>query len=119
MQQAQATVTSAQTQSPTCTENGETTYTATFTVAWATEQPQTAADIAALGHKLVGTLAKEAICAGKGNIAGLSTLAPGFSAMKLLQRKSNLRIQCLKQRDIITRTADARPAARLTVDFSL
>lgn len=65
-QQAKATVTSAQTKAPTCTENGETTYTAAFTVAWATEQTKTVANIAALGHKPVKMSAKEATCLAEG-----------------------------------------------------
>ena len=47
---AQATVTSKESQTPTCTEKGETTYTATFAVSWATAQTKTIADIAATGH---------------------------------------------------------------------
>ena len=39
-----------QTQAPTCTEKGETTYTATFSVDWAEEQAKTVMDIPALGH---------------------------------------------------------------------
>ncbi len=65
-QQVQATVTSAQTKAPACTENGETTYTATFTVAWATEQTKTVANIAALGHQPVLMSAKEATCLAEG-----------------------------------------------------
>ena len=39
-----------QTQAPTCTEKGETTYKATFSVDWAEEQAKTVMDIPALGH---------------------------------------------------------------------
>ena len=44
-----ATVTGKQTKDPTCTEMGETTYTATFSVDWAEEQTTTE-DIPAFGH---------------------------------------------------------------------
>ena len=47
---AEAEIISQQTKTPSCTENGETTYTATFNVDWATEQTQVAADIDRLDH---------------------------------------------------------------------
>ena len=47
-----ATVTGKQTKDPTCTEMGETTYTATFSVDWAEEQTTTE-DIPANGHNYV------------------------------------------------------------------
>ena len=52
---AQATVTSEQTQAPTCTEPGKTTYTATFSVDadWAKKRTKTVADIPATGHHYV------------------------------------------------------------------
>lgn len=50
---ATATVTSEQTKAPTCTEMGETTYTATFSVDWAEKQTKTVMDIPATGHHYV------------------------------------------------------------------
>ena len=50
---AQATVTSEQTQAPTCTESGKTTYTAKFAVDWAKKRTKTVADIPATGHHYV------------------------------------------------------------------
>ena len=50
---ATATVTSEPTKAPTCTEMGETTYTATFSVDWAEEQTKTVMDIPATGHHYV------------------------------------------------------------------
>ena len=50
---ATATVTGVQTKAPTCTEMGETTYTATFSVDWAEEQTKTVMDIPATGHHYV------------------------------------------------------------------
>lgn len=47
---ATATVTGAQTKAPTCTEKGETTYTATFEADWAVTQTKVLADIPATGH---------------------------------------------------------------------
>ncbi|MCI8610287.1 MAG: InlB B-repeat-containing protein [Clostridiales bacterium] len=47
----QATVTGEQTKAPTCTEKGETTYTAAFDADWASEQTKTVVDIAAAGHR--------------------------------------------------------------------
>ena len=68
-QKVQATVTGAQTKDPTCTENGETTYTATFTATWASGQTKTVADIDMIAHTLEATPAKEATCTEDGNIA--------------------------------------------------
>lgn len=68
-QKVQATVTGAQTKDPTCTENGETTYTATFKATWASEQTKTVADIDMIAHTLEATPAKEATCTEDGNIA--------------------------------------------------
>ena len=50
---ATATVAKEQTKAPTCTEKGETTYTATFSVDWAEEQTKTVMDIPATGHHYV------------------------------------------------------------------
>ena len=50
---ATATVTSEPTKAPTCTEMGETTYTATFSVDWAEEQTKTVMDIPATSHHYV------------------------------------------------------------------
>ena len=47
---AEATVTGEQSKAPTCTENGETTYTAVFEESWTSEQSTTLADIDAIGH---------------------------------------------------------------------
>lgn len=68
-QNVQATVTGEQTKAPTCTENGETTYTATFKATWAREQTKTVADIDMIPHTLEATPAKEATCTEDGNIA--------------------------------------------------
>lgn len=45
-----AEITSLQTKAPSCTTYGETTYTAVFSVDWAAEQMQVAADIEPLDH---------------------------------------------------------------------
>ena len=66
---AVATVTPAQTKAPTCTENGETTYTAVFEADWAMTQTKVLADIPAAGHKLTKTEAKAATCTEVGNEA--------------------------------------------------
>ena len=50
---ATATVTGVQTKAPTCTEMGETTYTAKFNEDWAKEQTKTVMDIPATGHHYV------------------------------------------------------------------
>ena len=50
---SKATVTDTQTKAPTCTEKGETTYTATFETDWATTQKKVLADIPATGHHYV------------------------------------------------------------------
>ena len=50
---AEATVTSEQTQAPTCTEPGKTTYTATFKVNWTKKRTKTVADIPTTGHHYV------------------------------------------------------------------
>ena len=68
-QKAEATVASEQTKAPTCIENGETTYTATFKAAWAKEQTKTVADIDMIAHTLEATPEKEATCTEAGNIA--------------------------------------------------
>lgn len=47
---SKATVTDTQTKAPTCTEKGETTYTATFEADWATTQTKVLADIPTTGH---------------------------------------------------------------------
>ncbi len=60
-QTAEATVMSEQTKSPTCTEMGEMTYTATFTEEWAEAQTKTEG-IPANGHSLTTTGAKEPTC---------------------------------------------------------
>ena len=52
-EEVKATITSEQTKAPTCTEKGETTYTATFVADWASEQTKTVADIPAAGHSYV------------------------------------------------------------------
>ena len=48
---ATATITQKVAKAPTCTEKGETTYTATFSESWATTQSKTMEDIQATGHK--------------------------------------------------------------------
>ena len=65
----EATVTPAQTKAPTCTENGETTYTAAFEADWAMTQTKVLADIPAAGHTLTKTEAKAATCTEAGNQA--------------------------------------------------
>ena len=47
---ATATATGAQTKAPTCSQMGETTYTATFEADWAVTQTKVLADIPATGH---------------------------------------------------------------------
>ena len=64
---AEANITSKPGKEPTCTENGETSYTATFTVEWASEQSKTIADVPALGHKLTKTEANAPTCTEDGN----------------------------------------------------
>ena len=64
---AEADITSKPGKEPTCTENGETIYTATFTVEWAGEQSKTIADVPALGHKLTKTEANAPTCTEDGN----------------------------------------------------
>lgn len=49
-EKATATVTGAQTKASTCTEKGETTYTAAFEASWAMTQTKVLADIPATGH---------------------------------------------------------------------
>ena len=66
---ATATVTGAQTKAPTCTENGETTYTAVFEADWAMTQTKVLADIPATGHSLTKTEAKAPTCTEDGNQA--------------------------------------------------
>lgn len=50
---SKATVIDTQTKAPTCTEKGETIYTATFEADWATTQTKVLADIPATGHHYV------------------------------------------------------------------
>lgn len=50
---SKATVTDTQTKASTCTEKGETTYTATFEADWAMAQTKVLADIPATGHHYV------------------------------------------------------------------
>lgn len=57
---ATASVTGKQTKAPTCTEMGETTYTAVFAEEWAEEQTATLADIPAVGHTFEWKTDKEA-----------------------------------------------------------
>ncbi len=52
---ALASITSAQTKAPTCTQQGETTYTATFESDWADTQTTTIADIPATGSDWYAT----------------------------------------------------------------
>ena len=66
---AVAKVTAAQTKAPTCTENGETTYTAVFEADWAMTQTKVLADIPATGHSLTKTEAKAPTCTEDGNQA--------------------------------------------------
>lgn len=64
---ANATVNGEKTKAADCTEMGETTYTATFAVSWASKQAKTVADIPATGHRLTKTEAKVASCTEAGN----------------------------------------------------
>lgn len=64
---AGATVTPAQTKAPTCTQMGETTYTAVFAADWAMTQTKVLADIPATGHTLTKTEAKAPTCTEAGN----------------------------------------------------
>ncbi len=50
VEEATATVTGVETKAATCTEDGETTYTAVFSESWASEQTKVVADISATGH---------------------------------------------------------------------
>ena len=68
-EEATATVTSQESKAPTCTEMGETTYTATFAEDWAEEQTKTVADLEATGHTLTKTEYKAATCTEAGNRA--------------------------------------------------
>ena len=57
----------AQTKAPTCTEKGETTYTATFEADWAMTQTKVLADISATGHGETERInAKDATCTQEG-----------------------------------------------------
>ena len=64
---SKATVTAAQTKAPTCTQMGETTYTAAFEADWAMTQTKVIADIPAAGHTLTKTEAQAPTCTEKGN----------------------------------------------------
>ena len=66
---SKATVTAAQTKAPTCTQMGETTYTAAFEADWAMTQTKVIADIPATGHKLTKTEAQAPTCTEAGNEA--------------------------------------------------
>ena len=66
---SKATVTAAQTKAPTCTQMGETTYTAAFEADWAMTQTKVIADIPAAGHKLTKTEAQAPTCTEGGNEA--------------------------------------------------
>ena len=66
---SKATVTAAQTKAPTCTQMGETTYTAAFEADWAMTQTKVIADIPAAGHTLTKTEAKAPTCTEAGNEA--------------------------------------------------
>lgn len=57
---ANAVVTSKQTKAPTCTENGETTYTATFDSDWAVRQTKVIADVTVVDHSFKWVTDKEA-----------------------------------------------------------
>ena len=65
----EATVTPAQTKAPSCTQMGETTYTAAFEADWAMTQTKVLADIPATGHKLTKTEAQAPTCTEAGNEA--------------------------------------------------
>ena len=66
---SKATVTAAQTKAPTCTQMGETTYTAAFEADWAMTQTKVIADIPATGHTLTKTEAQAPTCTEAGNEA--------------------------------------------------
>ena len=66
---SKATATAAQTKAPTCTQMGETTYTAAFEADWAMTQTKVIADIPAAGHKLTKTEAQAPTCTEAGNEA--------------------------------------------------
>ena len=66
---SKATVTAAQTKAPTCTQMGETTYTAAFEADWAMTQTKVVADIPATGHTLTKTEAQAPTCTEAGNEA--------------------------------------------------
>ena len=66
---SKATVIAAQTKAPTCTQMGETTYTAAFEADWAMTQTKVIADIPAAGHTLTKTEAQAPTCTEAGNEA--------------------------------------------------
>ncbi len=51
IEQENTTISQAQSKNPTCTEKGETTYTATFKESWAEKQTKIIANLDATGHK--------------------------------------------------------------------
>ena len=67
-EEATAVITSEQSKAATCTEKGETTYSAVFTEDWANGQIKTVADIPATDHTLKKVLAKEPTETAEGNI---------------------------------------------------
>ena len=60
VEETTATITSKVTKEPTCTESGETTYTAQFKESWAKEQTKVLNDIKATGHSYEWIIDKEA-----------------------------------------------------------
>ncbi len=69
-QTASAAVTGEETKDPTCTEKGQTTYTAKFAVDWAEIKTNTLTDIAALGHTSVVDRRVEPTCTETGLTEG-------------------------------------------------
>ena len=67
-EEAAAVIASEQSKAATCTEKGETTYSASFTEDWADGQVKTVADIPAAGHTLKEVPAKESTETAEGSI---------------------------------------------------
>lgn len=61
-------ITGEQTKASTCTEKGETTYTAVFSADWAETQTKVVADIEAIGHNAIKVEAKAPTATEPGNI---------------------------------------------------
>lgn len=90
---------------PTCTEKGETTYTAVFDVEWASQQTKTVADVQETGHgepELQN--AKDATCTAEGYTAigcariGGTVIEQGTATAKTAPYLSGRRVQHMRRR---------------------